>query len=166
MKNIYLIGFMGSGKSSVGRCLSQSLNCDYIDTDCVVEEKNNKIIADIFSQEGEGAFRTYESNVLNEIPNENCIVSTGGGIVMNNANIKQMNHNGIVVYLETSFATIDERLKTDLSRPLWNQNKQKQKQLFEKRSELYRNCADVTVKTDDKIIDTIAMEVRSHTINE
>ncbi|WP_404452998.1 shikimate kinase [Virgibacillus necropolis] len=166
MKNIYLIGFMGSGKSSVGRCLSVTLNCNYVDTDAAVEAKYNKTIATIFSEEGESAFRSYESVELREIPYNNCVVSTGGGIIKNHNNVEQMKDTGIIVYLATSFEKIDNRLKTDLSRPLWNQNKQKQKQLFEERLDLYRSCADITVLTDDKSLDDIVAEVRSYIVSE
>ncbi|WP_161493848.1 shikimate kinase [Virgibacillus necropolis] len=166
MKNIYLIGFMGSGKSSVGKSLCILLDCDYVDTDTVVEEKNNKTIVDIFASEGENAFRIYESKVLREVPFENCVVSTGGGIIENEKNVEQMKNTGIIVYLETSFSKIDERLKMDLSRPLWNQNKQKKKELFEKRIDLYRSCANVTVKTDDKSYHDVAAEVVSYIVGE
>ncbi|ASK63209.1 shikimate kinase [Virgibacillus phasianinus] len=166
MKNIFLIGFMGSGKSSVGKQLSEGLNCDYIDTDTIIETTHNKTIPEIFAREGEASFRKYESNALHNIPTENCVVSTGGGIVERSSNIDQMVETGIIVYLETDFRTIDKRLQFDTSRPLWRKNKDEKKQLYDRRIHLYQSCAAITVSTDNKLIDDLVFQITSQVANE
>ncbi|MFZ3577888.1 shikimate kinase [Virgibacillus sp. DJP39] len=165
MNNIYLIGFMGSGKSSVGEKLSLLLGYNYVDTDQAVEEAYNKKIVDIFSDEGEQAFRTYESKMLQKVSVGESVISTGGGLIESEQNIKEMKNAGIIIYLEASYNTIYNRLKTDLSRPLWNQNREKQEALYEKRIQLYRTCADEKFLTDDKTIDAIATEIKYHIVN-
>lgn len=159
MKNIYIIGFMGSGKSSVGQKISERWNYHFTDTDTIIEKKYNKTIPAIFSQEGEGKFRTYESDALRSVPNENCVISTGGGIVVNKKNIESMAQTGLIVFLDTSFNVIDARLRSDVSRPLWNQNRTKQKQLYKVRETIYRSCAQLTVNTDYKTMDEVASEI-------
>lgn len=166
MKNIYLIGFMGSGKSHVGSRLGLLLHVDYIDTDTLVETKYKKAIPDIFSIEGEDAFRSYESDTLRNIPKENCIISTGGGIVKDKRNIDFMEETGLIVYLDTSFDVIDDRLRLDDSRPLWNQNKVKQKQLYRTREALYLSCAKLTISTDNKSVEAVALEIKSYIESE
>lgn len=162
MKSIYLIGFMGSGKSFVGSRLAALLNVEYIDTDAMVEKKNKKSIPAIFSDDGEETFRSYESDILKSVFNKKCVISTGGGIVKNKKNIDYMVKTGFIVYLDTSFDVIDDRLKLDASRPLWNQDKIKLRQLYETREMLYRSCAMLTVRTDNKSGDEIAAEIKSH----
>lgn len=162
MKKIYLIGFMGSGKSSVGNRLGALLNVDYIDTDTEVEKKYKKAIPAIFTEQGEDAFRSYESDALKNVPNHRCVISTGGGIVKNKSNIDYMMQTGLIVYLATSFHAIDDRLRLDVSRPLWNQNKKNQKQLYETREKLYHSCAKLVVHTDNKSIDGLALEIKSY----
>lgn len=161
MKSLYLIGFMGSGKSIVGFELSKLLDVIGSDTDHMIEEENDVKIADIFRSEGERAFRKYESETLQRIPVHNHIVSTGGGIVETEENIAFMKANGTVVFLETSLDEIETRLHNDRSRPLWDKNSFEKQQLFDRRSPLYKNCADIIVQTDDRKSQDIAAEVKT-----
>lgn len=162
MKKIYLIGFMGSGKSFVGSRLAAILNANYVDTDAMVEKKHKKTIPAIFARDGEETFRSYESDALENVPDENCVISTGGGIVKSSRNLEHMAQTGFIVYLATSFDVIDDRLKFDVSRPLWNENKPKQKQLYKTREVLYLSCAQLIVQTDNKSVDAVALEIKSY----
>lgn len=156
---IYLIGFMGSGKSTVGKVLGEILGQSYADTDTLIEKRYGSI-PDIFLEYGEDTFRNYETTELENVSIENGIISTGGGIVERQANITGMKLNGVIVYLETSFAEIQKRLMHDSGRPLWNTDMQKKEELFHRRSGMYRGCADITILTDHKSPLDIAGEIR------
>lgn len=149
---------MGSGKSTVGKLLAKKLQLTHMDTDYVIEDKYGSI-PDIFQTYGEGTFRQYESETLKNTSISNCIISTGGGIVEKEENISFMKSNGIIIYLETAFAEVEKRLAEDKNRPLWNRDKQKKKQLYYKRMELYKQCSDVIITTDNKTIHETAIEV-------
>ncbi|SDQ50635.1 shikimate kinase [Virgibacillus subterraneus] len=161
MKTLYLIGFMGSGKSTIGEMLSSSLRVSHIDTDHMVEEVYGQTIAAIFQNNGEGTFRMYESEVLKNTPLQNCVISTGGGIVEKGENVLFMKENGVVVYLETSFDEIAKRLEDDQTRPLWSNNVQEKKDLFIHRKKLYEKDADIIVHTDNKTAIEITEEVKA-----
>ncbi|MDY0396671.1 shikimate kinase [Virgibacillus halophilus] len=156
---IYLIGFMGSGKTTIGEKLQEQLQMEYTDTDEYIEKMTGRTIPDIFALEGEKAFRTYETNALKEITSG--VVSTGGGIVETAENISFMKDNGVVVYLPTSLNVIENRLHDDQSRPLWKQPAAARAALFARRSLLYESTADITVETDHKTVEEISAEVVS-----
>lgn len=120
MKRIYLIGFMGSGKTTYGKLLSQKLSMDFIDLDDYIEKTYNKSISELFSEMGEEKFRFIERKSLREIPlTDNCIVATGGGTPCFFDNIEYMNKNGETIYLRTSVRELRDRLKLSVSkRPL------------------------------------------------
>ncbi|MGQ0415199.1 shikimate kinase, partial [Bacillus sp. HC-TM] len=90
MKSIYITGYMGAGKTTIGKALSKELHMDVIDTDQKIEEKQEKAIRDIFAEEGEMAFREYESEMLRALPVHNVIITTGGGIIERAENRKWM----------------------------------------------------------------------------
>ncbi|MBP1950362.1 shikimate kinase [Virgibacillus litoralis] len=161
MKTLYLIGFMGSGKSTIGEMLSSLLHVPHIDTDNMVEEVYEQTIAEIFQNNGEGTFRMYESEVLKNTPVQNHIISTGGGIVERDENVLFMKENGVVVYLETSFDEIAERLEYDQTRPLWSKNVQEKKDLFIRRQKLYEKNTDILVHTDNKSAIEITEEIKA-----
>ena len=99
MKNIYLCGFMGCGKSHIGRLLAKMLGCTFADLDKYIEEKEGRSIPDIFANEGEAYFRTLESRCIKEMP-ENSVVATGGGAIINPDTAKTAREKGIVVFLD------------------------------------------------------------------
>lgn len=100
MKNIVLVGFMGTGKSVVGRRLAKEFSFRFVDTDTIIEEKAGKKVADIFAEEGEGRFRELEADVVLDIMRgEQLVVSTGGGAVLNQKSLDILCKNGIVVWL-------------------------------------------------------------------
>ncbi|MDM5338924.1 shikimate kinase [Fictibacillus enclensis] len=141
MKPIFLTGFMGSGKTTVGSLLGEELNLPVIDTDRLIEETYGKTVAEIFAEGGEAVFRSYEAAILAELPKEDAVITTGGGLAVSAENRKFMMENGFVIFLSCSLETIFERLKEDTSRPLFNQEKKKEMQkLYESRLPIYRDC--------------------------
>ncbi|WP_082233853.1 shikimate kinase [Halobacillus massiliensis] len=156
---IYLIGYMGSGKSTVASVLSRKLNYEYIEMDQQIEQKEGLSIPEIFQKYGEAYFRKAESELLQSISGD-VIVSTGGGIVLSDENRKWLKGN-TVVYLDASFETIDERLSGDMSRPLWSGQKNENNKRYEERLPLYQSSASCTVKVDGKEPEEIADEVLS-----
>lgn len=116
--NLYLIGMMGSGKTTVGRLLANELGYRFFDTDEVIEQAAGRSINDIFAQDGETAFRELETQVLAQLaPYTRMAIATGGGIVLQRMNWSYLRH-GIVVWLDVPVEQLYERLKADQTRPL------------------------------------------------
>ncbi len=118
--HIFLIGFMGSGKTSLGKFLARKLKFDFLDTDLLIEEKEKSSIQEIFSSKGETCFREKEHEVLLELceTNQPTIFSTGGGMPIYNDNISLMKKKGLVVFLDVPIGMLYSRLKNDIKRPL------------------------------------------------
>ncbi len=144
---IYLVGLPGSGKTTVGKALAQSLGLGFIDLDQKIEQEATMFIDEIFASYGEKFFRALETNVLKEVKTEdNVVISTGGGIVCNKKNKEYM--NGVVIYLTCPLPVIENRLKEDPAiRPLMKKNSIEA--LFAERDELYRYFMDVSVENVD-----------------
>ena len=150
MKNIYLCGFMGFGKSHIGRLLAKMLGCTFADLDKYIEEKEGRSIPDIFANEGEAYFRTLESRYIKEMP-ENSVVATGGGAIINPDTAKTAREKGIVVFLDADFSVCYGRIKGDTHRPLVvNNTKEQLEALFNKRREIYKKNSSVTVNANRK----------------
>ncbi|MDL4841561.1 shikimate kinase [Aquibacillus rhizosphaerae] len=159
MKSIYLIGFMGSGKTSVAKRLSEVLHVSLIDTDDLIEETYQTTIANIFAKSGEKTFRDYETDILRKTPIKDRIISTGGGIIERQENIDWLKSNGIVIYLQTSWQEIVHRLKDDSARPIWNNEQRDKKKMLEKRDIKYKETADYIIITDGKTPEMIVNEL-------
>lgn len=160
--NIMLIGFMGTGKTTVSRCLSQLLESDEVDTDQLIIEKEGISIPDIFKNHGEDYFRNCETNTLIDLESKNqLIVSCGGGIVLKEENVVHMKNNGKVVLLTASPKTILDRVKNSTDRPILNNNMNEEfiEELMEKRRNKYMKAADVIVNTDNKEVLEVAKEI-------
>jgi len=166
MKNIYLIGFMGTGKSSVGKILAEELGCVFADTDKMVEERTGKSVEDIFEEASEDEFRELETDVLREITDQdNMIVSTGGGIVITRGNLEMMKQTGLVITLIADAHTILERVKNDEStRPLLEVDDpfEEIKRLLFDRASFYINAHHIIETSDitpreaaDRILDIV-----------
>lgn len=161
MRAIYLTGFMGAGKTTVGKSLAAHLKLKMIDTDAFIEEQTGKSIRDIFEQEGESTFRHYERHYLRALPVDNVIITTGGGMVMQKENRDWMRENGTVIYLHCSPDKILGRLKEDTSRPLLDANKEVLiQQLLKERLPFYKE-ANYTVDTSEKSIVEVVAEINT-----
>ncbi|MFH0772974.1 MAG: shikimate kinase [bacterium] len=154
--NIILIGFMGSGKSSVAHKLAQKLKCSHIETDLsILNKSGRKSIKEIFLLDGEIRFREMEIEVAKKMSAEkNVVISTGGGMVINKICIDYLKQNGKAIFLSTSFEEITRRLQGDDSRPLFVDRKAARK-LFKFRKKLYEHYADIRVSTDNRSVDEI-----------
>lgn len=162
MKNIFLIGFMGSGKSTVASYLSEQHNMDIVEMDELIVEKEGLSIPDIFAQKGEPYFRDAETSLLIEIQSEqNKVVSCGGGVVLREQNVVEMKRSGCIVLLTASPETILERVKDDDNRPLLRGNKNVAfiGDMMEKRREKYEGAADMVIQTDGKQVEEICREI-------
>ena len=147
MKNIVLIGMPACGKSTIGYWLSKKINFPVIDADKYLEEKENRVISDIFSNEGEEYFRELETKYLKELSEkEGIIISTGGGAVKKKENIDILKQNGIVIFLNRGIADISK--ENHENRPLLQDIDNIQK-LYDERIDLYRKYADIIIKNND-----------------
>ena len=149
MKNIVLIGMPACGKSTIGYWLSKKIDYPLFDADKYLEEKENRVISDIFSNEGEEYFRELETKYLKELSEKNgIIISTGGGAVKKKENIDTLKKNGIVVFLNREIADIYK--ENHEKRPLLKDINNIQK-LYDERIDLYRRYADIIVKNNDEM---------------
>jgi len=152
---IFLVGFMGSGKTTIGRHLSEQIGFDFIDTDRFIEMQQGKTVSEIFAQQGEAVFREMERNILLEIQkNDYTVVATGGGMPCHKDNIDIMRSCGKVVYLKTSPKTLSWRLlRSHKVRPLINGKTEKELQQYivEKLNERepFYNRAHIVVPTEN-----------------
>jgi len=161
MKNIYLVGFMGTGKTTIGRELAKMKKMCFADLDELIELKERMSIPDIFRKKGERYFRKVESKVLKEISRENgFVVACGGGIVLENINIGIMKETGLVVCLKASPAVILKRTSQSLNRPLLNTENPKERiMLLLKLRAPYYALADKEVNTSNMSIKETARKV-------
>ena len=137
MPNIYLVGFMGSGKSTLGILLSNRLNFRFMTADKLIEKRNSMSISNMFKTKGELFFRNEEKKIIHEIIKLNkTIVSTGGGLPCFNNNIETLNKNGKTIYLDYDIETLYLRLKEDNKRPLLNNKFLKNDILLSRRESL------------------------------
>src|SRR3974390_453559 len=119
--NLALLGFMGTGKSSVGRLAASALHFDFLDTDEVIKFRAHKSISDIFEQDGEPAFREWERRVVEELTHRTkTVISTGGGLPANDANLASLKTHALVICLWASPEVIYERVRGHEHRPLLN----------------------------------------------
>lgn len=160
--NIYLIGFMGTGKSTVSKLLAVKLNRKLIDTDDYIEDMESRKISDIFAENGEDAFRDMETDALRKIAEtDNEVVSCGGGIVLRRENADIMRQSGRIVLLNASPETIFARVRFGNDRPILNghMNVDYISQLMDKRMPSYEYAADETIDTNDKSVQEIVDEI-------
>ena len=153
--NIYLIGLMGSGKTTLGKSLAKKLNRPFIDTDQLIEQKSGVDVSLIFEFEGEIGFRERETKLLSEIAlKKDQIISTGGGIILSKYNRDIIANSGIIFYLKTQPAELVMRLQNDKTRPLLKGTNVKEKlnNLYAERSALYEMTADYVIETKNKRI--------------
>lgn len=165
--NIVIIGMRGTGKTTIGKMLSESLRREFFETDVLVVKKENQPIAQIVSERGWDTFRDVESDVVEEVTlMDNNVISTGGGVVVRERNMKLLKQNSIVILLTASIDSMNARLQRDSERPSLTSNLSLRKEIAEvlqKRKHLYEKAADITVSTDnqnpEEILHTILKKI-------
>jgi len=150
---------MGTGKSTVGKSLSEKLKNSFIDIDQEIEKREKKTINEIFKIKGEKYFRNIESKILIKCKNE--VVSCGGGIILNKKNRNFLKDNGLNIHLKCSINTIIKRIENTSSRPLLNEKNLKNDllEIKNKRMRYYKNIANITVLTDYLSPDDVCNEI-------
>lgn len=141
MRNIVLVGFMGSGKTTVGKLIAEKTGMPLLDMDSIIADRAGKTINEIFADEGEAHFRALERSLVEELAaTEGNIISTGGGIVLNPENISDFEKSGLVVCLLADAESVLDRVKHDASRPLLAGDKEANIiRLLESRQTLYKS---------------------------
>lgn len=159
--NVVLCGMMGCGKTTVARVLDVAYGKTVVDTDEEIIKRYGNI-SDIFSKFGEAEFRKMESEITVEVAKlDGVVISTGGGLVMNSANVKVLKNTGKIIYLRASKNTLFERLKADDTRPLLSGGDAREKieKILSEREPTYQSVADVIIDTDNLSPDEIAKKI-------
>lgn len=161
-ENIYLIGLMGAGKTTIGRQLARSLRLPFYDSDKAIEENTGVDIATIFEYEGEDGFRKREKQMIQRLTAiKGIVLATGGGVILSEENRNLLINNGFVVYLQCSVQRVLERTRKDNMRPLLQTDNPKERleQLFEQRESLYLSCADYKIDTGERQTKVVIREI-------
>lgn len=156
MKKIALIGIMGSGKTTLGKVLAEKMGINFICSDEYLEEKLNRTIPDIFEKNGEAYFRDREAEVIRELSErEELILSTGGGVVLNEKNMKNLKDKGfVVIFLNRDVDIIMKDIDTD-GRPLIKEDPEKLRKIFEDRKALYNGYSDIIYNNDGDLDEAV-----------
>ncbi len=160
--NIFLVGLMGAGKTTVGRMLSKRLGKSFYDSDHEIENRTGVTIPVIFELEGELGFRKRETAVISELTQlQDIVLATGGGAVLAKQNREYLSQNGIVVYLRANVSELWRRTKNDRTRPLLQTDdpQARLQQLYAERDPLYREIADIIMDTGDQPVSLIVHEL-------
>ena len=160
--NVFLIGPMGSGKTSIGQRLARLLDLEFLDCDHELEVATGASVSLIFDVEGEEGFRSRETRMLEQLTAQsNVLVATGGGVILNEENRNILRERGTVVYMKTSVSQQLRRLNRDRSRPLLQTADRREKltRLAEERNPLYREIADIEFPARNSGLDSVAEEL-------
>jgi len=161
MKNIVLVGFMGTGKTVVAKRLAERLKREFLELDAVIEKKEGMSIKDIFEKKGEPYFRKLEKAVVKEAAQkQGLVISAGGGAIIDEENFKTLKPNSIIICLQALPDTIIQRTKGNVCRPLLNvpDPKKRIEELLAQRAPYYKK-ADHTVSTDNLTIDQVVAQI-------
>ncbi len=161
--SVALIGFMGAGKTSVGRALAEKLGKEFLDLDALIERKAARTIPEIFEQDGEIGFRELEIQVTREVAGRrNAVITCGGGIVLNRINVDRLKKEAVIVYVKASPATILRRTSADGNeRPLLNtpDRASRIREMLRFRRPFYKLAADITIDTTRLDIDSVVRQI-------
>ncbi|NOR43220.1 MAG: shikimate kinase AroK [Gammaproteobacteria bacterium] len=165
-KNIFLIGLMGTGKTTVGRQLSRKLKMEFYDSDRVIEERTGADIPLIFEKEGEAGFRKREAAIIDELTQQkNIILATGGGAILDSENRNHLVNRGTVIYLKSNLKTLIQRTGKDKNRPLLHADEASDvilQRLLDQRGPLYEEVADHTIETANNSIHNVIQAIIKH----
>ena len=161
--NIFLIGMMGAGKTTVGKLLAQQLGKTFIDSDEEIQQRTGVTISHIFDVEGEAGFRQREANIIQELMKlDNIVLATGGGVVLSGQNRDALCCNGIVVYLKSTVHDLWQRTRHDRNRPLLQTDdpRARLKELYEQRDPLYAQIADLIMPTGKQSVHSLVLQLQ------
>lgn len=165
--NIFFVGLMGSGKTTIGRALARKLNLHFIDSDHEIEKRTGVSVPTIFEIEGEGGFRDRESEVIADlVTSKNLILATGGGAVLREQNRELLKRNGTVVYLRAPVEELFARTSRDRNRPLLQtaDPMARLQELFVLRDPLYKETAHVTIDTNRQSVQQLVSDLEARLI--
>ena len=161
-RNIYIVGPMGAGKSTIGRHIAQQLHLEFFDSDNEIEERTGAEISWVFDVEGEDGFRVPEAGVIDDLTQmQGIVLATGGGSILTKEVRNRLSARGFVVYLETTIDKQLARTQRDKRRPLLQTDKPREvlEALAAIRNPLYEEIADLTVRTDEQSAKLVAKEI-------
>jgi len=161
-RNLFLVGPMGVGKTTIGRQLANALMREFKDSDREIEERTGAAVPLIFELEGEAGFRKREAEIINELTNlQQIVLATGGGVVLNVDNRRLLRERGTVIYLQASADQLVKRTSRSKNRPLLQTENPRAKieQLLSERSPLYESVADLTVETGRRSVKSVLKEI-------
>ena len=163
MNHIILIGFMGAGKTTIGKKLARKLEVQFVDTDEMVETQTGRKISDIFAEDGEAFFRNLETDMLHQLMQREarCVIAVGGGLPMQPVTRPLLKELGKVVFLEADIEALMQRLRGDTSRPKLQGGdlRERIETLMDQRLEVYLETADIRVSTDTQGFSQILQEI-------
>jgi len=160
--NIFLVGLMGAGKTTVGKLIARHLNRPFIDSDHEIEKRTGVNIPLIFELEGEAGFRTREAAIIEELTGQrNIVLATGGGAILSPRNRDNLRRNGTVIYLRAKVGDLWQRTRHDKNRPLLQtaDPQAKLKVLFAQRDPLYREIADIIVDSGAQSVHALVHQI-------
>lgn len=169
MKNIVLIGMPGSGKSTVGVLLAKTLCKPFVDTDLLLQQRENRFLQDIINTEGTDAFLMKEQSTVLSLTCTGTIIATGGSVVCKEASMQHLKENGVVLYLKLSPDNIEKRIKNIKTRGIAAKKGETIDDIYRQRSPLYEKYCDYSVDCNDKemeeVLETIVTLFKNHSVN-
>lgn len=167
--NIFLVGMMGAGKTTIGKLLAKQLGLTFHDSDHEIEKRSGATVAWIFDLEGEAGFRQREAKMIEELSQlAGIVLATGGGVILNPHNRKILSEHGIVVYLRADMDELFRRTSQNQNRPLLAHKNPRQilENLFEQRDPLYQEIADLICETDAFSVSDIVASIKRELIKK
>lgn len=159
--NIVLCGFMGCGKTTIGKALAKALSFSFVDSDAVIEQTAGKTITEIFAEHGEAYFRGIEKSIIKSLSQQKgLVIATGGGVMLKSENAEALKKTGSVIFLDVSKDEVLKRLENDTTRPLLQRPDRENaiSELLIKRRPCYLDAADITVNADT-CVETVTEEI-------
>ncbi|HHW68548.1 MAG: shikimate kinase [Epulopiscium sp.] len=160
MKNIVLIGMPGAGKSTIGVVLAKTLKMPFIDTDILIQQKQNRLLQEIIEEDGIEEFLSIEEQVILDLDVWGSVISTGGSVVLESDGMRHLKENGFVVYLQLPYKEIEKRIRDITTRGIVMQKGQSLLQVYDERVPLYEKYADAMIRCMGKNMEQIIKELK------